>query len=46
MVDALRYVIVYSSTPLQSLDPIGLEVWMRIGVECSHLNENWLRFNL
>ena len=42
MVEAPGYVI-YSNTPL-TRDPIGLEVWMRIGAEYSTLNEGWLRF--
>ena len=36
--------MLYTLTRPPTRDPIGLEVWMRIGAECSTLNEGWLRF--
>ena len=36
--------MLYTLTRPLTRDPIGLEVWMRIGAEYSTLNEGWLRF--
>ena len=36
--------ILYTLTRPLTREPIGLEVWMRIGAEYSNLNEGWLRF--